>query len=313
MFYQLAHSAFFFSLAVVHHGQIAQSPSKMGRWFGYGALALFFLAFLAQRQTTLLFMAILFLGLLEILHRRRKWILMGSLLFILLALLYPLKRTPLSPSVFAACLPKIELEEDRTNSYLLPALARCESTAARRNLIAAAVTWSRDQALRRISAIRLLDRAMAETPTRVPYFNGETLRPLLYMPVPRFLWPEKPLENIGNRIGHAYRILSPDDSATSINLPWIVEFYINFGTKGVIAGFALAGFALGGLARLGTVETRSPTAASFTIGILFPLAYQESNLSLMVGNALHGAAGAAGLIALAWVAGRVRANADGTP
>ena len=308
VFYQLLHSSFFFSLGVIRHGQITRTSSAVVRWIGYGALILFFLAFVAQRQATLLFMTILFLGLLEALHGRRKWLAVGSFCFLTLALVYPLKRTPLAPTALKACQPEIQAEKSPSSRYILPVLIQCESSADRRDLIAAAIIWSRDQALRRISTIRLLDRAMADTPIRVPYFNGETLRPLLYTPIPRFLWPEKPLENIGNRIGHAYRVLNPGDSTTSINLPWIVEFYINFGTRGVIAGLALAGFVLGGLAWLGAAGTRSAVAALFSIGILFPLAYQESNMSLMVGNALHGAAGAVGLIVLAWAARWIHAT-----
>lgn len=303
--YQLSHSALFFSLGVVRHGQITGSASNAARWIGYGALFFLFLALAPLRQGTLLFLSILFLGILEIMHGRYRWFAWGILLALVLSV-YPFKRIALPIETLKICWPQSQIEIPLSSRNFLRAIEKCKTNSDRIDLIVASAAWGRDQVLRRISTIRLLDRVVTETPARVPFFDGETLRPLLYTPIPRFVWPGKPREDIGNRIGHLYRILSPGDSTTSINLPWIVEFYINFGAKGVILGLGLTGFALGGLAWLGTAGTRSAILPIFTIGILFPLSYQESNISLMVGNALHGAAGASGLIALAWIARRYR-------
>jgi hypothetical protein len=303
--YQLSHSALFFSLGVVRHGQITQSVSRTARGIGYGALLFLFLALVPLRQGTLLFLLVLFLGVLEIIYGRYRWLVWG-IVFALILSVYPFKRVPLPIEILKICSPETKVEPPLTSRYLLPTIEKCTTNSARVDLIAAGISWGRDQVLRRISTIRLLDRVVTETPARVPFFNGETLRPLLFAPIPRFLWPDKPRENIGNRIGHLYHILSPGDSTTSINLPWIVEFYINFGLKGAVLGLGLVGFVLGGLAWIGTVGARSAILPIFTIGILLPLSYQESNISLMVGNALHGAVGAVGLIAIAWVARRHR-------
>jgi hypothetical protein len=84
--------------------------------------------------------------------------------------------------------------------------------------------------------------------------------------------------------GHRYRILNPDDQRTSINLPWLVEFYINFGLAGVLIGMLLVGAAMSvlewGLLRANMTDVELLSGWS----LLFPLVYQESNISLTVGG-----------------------------
>ncbi|MBM3733828.1 MAG: O-antigen polysaccharide polymerase Wzy [Acidimicrobiia bacterium] len=300
--YQLSHSALFFSMAVVRHGQITRSASCLARWIGYGALVFVFLSLAPLRQGTLLFLGVLFLGILEVIYGRRKWLMWG-IVFALILSVYPFKRTPMPLEIVKICQPKLNIEPQLARRVFASAFETCRTNADRINFANAGISWARDQVLRRISTVRLLDRVVSETPDQVPFFAGKTLRPLLYVPIPRLIWPDKPSEGIGNQIGHLYRILNPGDMTTSVNLPWIVEFYINFGLVGVVLGLGLSGFILGVLARRGTAGTRSPVLPLLTIGILFPLAYQESNISLMVGNALHGVAGAAAMIAVAWIVG----------
>ncbi len=307
--YQLVNGALFFLIAVVRYGQIAKSASPTWRAAGYAALLILCVVLASARQWTNLFMFIIFLALIEVLHRRYRWLAWVPILALAI-ILYPMQRTALPPEIAAIC---AKTDVPPQGRYGFDVFGECVSSVERFGLLAAMLPWARNHVLRRISAIRLLDRAVRETPGRVPFFAGETLRPLLFVAIPRVLWPDKPHENIGNRIGHAYRILNPDDRSTSINLPWIVEFYINFGVKGVILGLGLVGIALGGLAWLGTAESESASLALLTVGVLFPLAYQESNISLMIGNALHGAAGAGGLIVLAWIAIRYSRKPTGLP
>lgn len=298
--YQILSGAVFFCVAVLRHDQIGGAPRRAARIAGYLALALLLLSYASMQQWTGLFLILLFLALIDLLYRRHQWIIWGAVLLVALPI-YPMKRTILPAKIASICIPAGEPVMGR---YLIEIVAKCQSRENLEALSAAVLPWARDQVLRRISTIRLLDRAWHETPERIPYYRGETLRPLLYVVVPRFLWPNKPREDIGNRIGHTYRVLSPADHVTSINLPWIVEFYINFGIPGVLGGLALTGFLMGGIAWLGVAASRSEVIALLTISVLFPLTYQESNLSLMLGNTLHGLVGILGLLALVYAAER---------
>lgn len=82
---------------------------------------------------------------------------------------------------------------------------------------------------------------LERTPHAIPHWNGATYASLPSAFVPRFLWPDKPVKDVGQRFGHRYGILDPDDRTTSINLPQLVEFYVNFGAAGVLCGMFVLG------------------------------------------------------------------------
>lgn len=135
----------------------------------------------------------------------------------------------------------------------------------------------------RTSYITIFSKVIEDTPSRVPYWNGETYIPLLTSYIPRFLWPDKPVSSVGNDFGQRYGYLKKTDKLTSLNLPWIVELYVNFGSYGVLMGMTLIGIFL---AFLDTKFNRKNTnflELVFGATILFPLVYQESNFSVMVG------------------------------
>lgn len=94
----------------------------------------------------------------------------------------------------------------------------------------------------RLNMLNVLVVATEATPEYVPYWGGYTLlRPILWMPVPRFIYPDKPQWRFGYEFGHRYGKLSITDRRTTFNLPGIVELYINFGTVGVVIGMTLLG------------------------------------------------------------------------
>ena len=128
---------------------------------------------------------------------------------------------------------------------------------------------------------------MARTPEPIGYWNGTTYKLLFTNLVPRFLWRNKPMERVGQDFGHRYGFLDDNDTITSINLPWLVEMYINFGTWGVLLGMPLVGCVFALL----TEKLGRPgmNYLEFVVGatILFRLSIdQESNISLVAGPIL---------------------------
>jgi len=95
--------------------------------------------------------------------------------------------------------------------------------------------------LNRLTCSTVVAQVMHETPDDVPYWGGATLYPILFKPIPRLIWPDKPQEISGQTFGHRYGLLSEDDSGTSFNLPQVAELYINFGVVGVLIGMFLCG------------------------------------------------------------------------
>ena len=74
------------------------------------------------------------------------------------------------------------------------------------------------------------------TPSVVPYWGGSSYYRILFIPLPRIIYPEKPNYVEGNVFGHQYQMIASDDYMTSINLGQIMEFYGNFGPLGLIIG-----------------------------------------------------------------------------
>lgn len=137
---------------------------------------------------------------------------------------------------------------------------------------------------RRISHIALMEHVVANTPDRVPFWKGETYRPLLTSWIPRFIWPGKPREETGWAFGRRYGILNADDPSQSINLPWMVEMYANFGGAGVILGMGLVGALFAFLEAFLSRPSMTPAETAAGTAVILPLFLQDSNFSLMTGS-----------------------------
>ena len=82
---------------------------------------------------------------------------------------------------------------------------------------------------------------MSLTPSIVPYWGGKTYYPLLFKPIPRLIWADKPEEVTGRTFGQRYGYTTLENPGTSINLAQLVEQYVNFGVFGVFIGMFLIG------------------------------------------------------------------------
>lgn len=76
---------------------------------------------------------------------------------------------------------------------------------------------------------------------RIDYANGETVFAALVALVPRAIWPDKPYVGGGMGIVEKYTELEFVEG-TSVGTGQVFEFYINYGTTGVVVGFLILGF-----------------------------------------------------------------------
>jgi hypothetical protein len=72
------------------------------------------------------------------------------------------------------------------------------------------------------------------------YAKGQTLWEALTALVPRAIWPEKTVQAGGGNLVSEYTGLTFAEG-TSVGIGQVMEFYVNFGTVGVILGFMLMG------------------------------------------------------------------------
>jgi hypothetical protein len=136
----------------------------------------------------------------------------------------------------------------------------------------------------RMSQLFLFADVIELTPTVIPYWNGQTYYPLFTKFIPRMLWPAKPREDVGQTFGHRYGLIEPGDTLTSVNLPQLVEFYVNFGPAGVVAGMFLLGIFYRAVQKLigaGVSDVGIVACGSFTF---MRLSLIESSLSLVIGG-----------------------------
>ena len=141
--------------------------------------------------------------------------------------------------------------------------------------------------MHRISQVWVFQTVVQSTPDKTPYWQGETYKPLLTSFIPRVFYPGKPKEQMGFKFGMKYGFLGQNNApTTSINIPWITEFYANFGLWGVLIGMSLIGLFLAFLDKIFNADGMNNV--EFVVGttLIFPLVYPESNFSVMTGSML---------------------------
>ena len=79
---------------------------------------------------------------------------------------------------------------------------------------------------------------------QVEYASGATFGNMIMALIPRALWPEKPAVGGGGTVVHDFTGIDFAEG-TSFGAGQVFEFYVNFGTFGVIGGFVLYGWLLG--------------------------------------------------------------------
>lgn len=140
--------------------------------------------------------------------------------------------------------------------------------------------------INRLAHISTFGLVVNLTPAAVPYWSGDSYHTLWTSFIPRMLWPAKPQATIGQDFGHRYSLLGVNDYGTSINLPWLVEFYANFGTFGVLGGMFFVGVFFCFLVQKLRVPVNATMQHALAVTVVFGLFYAESNFALMVGGIL---------------------------
>jgi len=181
-----------------------------------------------------------------------------------------------------------------------PEAARSASDVARRGLLFASVV-TRQLKERRTEAVRDAAEIVAQrmdllnvfaylielTPEHVPYLNGASYSDFFWKFVPRIVYASKPSPKWGNEFGHRYALLSPGDDLTSVNLPQMLEMYINFGAVGLIIGMWVLAQLYRALAQILNRHSAGEWGTVSAALVLSSLVNIESNLLLVFGNVVQ--------------------------
>jgi hypothetical protein len=139
-------------------------------------------------------------------------------------------------------------------------------------------------AVTRISHELILSQVIQKTPHEIPFWGGNTYKPLLTKLIPRAVWAGKPTEKVGNTFGRRYGFLPPTEYGMSLNLPWMPELFANFGWMGLILGMPVIGFLMYIFEGFFVSHRTGYLEGAIGAAIVTPLFYHESNFSLVVGN-----------------------------
>lgn len=141
-----------------------------------------------------------------------------------------------------------------------------------------------------LSAISMVKE---KTPSKVPYWVGESYFNLLYKFIPRFLWNDKPKEEMGQLFGHRYEVLDKWNLTTSMNTPIIAEAYMNFGMPGFYGIFLLMSFIMArafissNLKSLNNDNSLRSILSGLNVAIILTFLIQwESNFSMVFGKVI---------------------------
>ena len=93
----------------------------------------------------------------------------------------------------------------------------------------------------RLSQLSILIYVLELTPNPIPFWDGETYSAIFSKIIPRFLYPDKPIDIYAFEFGNRYQLVRSEDFETSVRLPLLTEFFINFGKTGVLIGMFLVG------------------------------------------------------------------------
>ena len=136
----------------------------------------------------------------------------------------------------------------------------------------------------RMSGLSLLDKTLDQIPDSVPFLHGRSLEGLLYIWAPRFLLPNKPTQEWGFEFSYMIGFRGSEDRTTSINVPWLVEFYANFGWTGMYLGTFLVGLMAVRIENIWRGMNSDEIRSCGLLVLTHDVWYQESNIAVMLGN-----------------------------
>ena len=123
---------------------------------------------------------------------------------------------------------------------------------------------------RRLAIINSTAVVVRECGTHVDYQYGRTLwLGIISVAIPRIIWPDKPIMNIGVDFGKTFRITG-FKNYSAVSQSMVGELYWNLHVPGIIAGMFLMGFWLGSLyQRFGANGGKNAFRLAMYIPLLF--------------------------------------------
>jgi hypothetical protein len=126
----------------------------------------------------------------------------------------------------------------------------------------------------RLNQSLLVGAAAARLNETGDFARGETFWDALLAVVPRALWPDKPVSAGSGNLVSRFTGINYERS-TSVGIGQVMEFYVNFGTTGVLIGFMIFGVVITALDVLATERLASGDLHGFVLFYLPGLSFLQ--------------------------------------
>ena len=145
-----------------------------------------------------------------------------------------------------------------------------------------------ERILDRINHLGEMAYVVKTTPSKLDYTYGQTYRPLLYMFIPRILWPNKPVDNLGQFFGKRYGFIGDrGDTTTSWAMTLPAEAWMNFGWWGIVLSAIAIGMLLKLLRYLFLRNPLTVRQVAYCSLVVFTAAKCETGTHMMIGTLAH--------------------------
>jgi hypothetical protein len=127
----------------------------------------------------------------------------------------------------------------------------------------------------RLNQSYLTGAAVAHLDQNGDFAHGETLMDAMLALIPRVFWPDKTIQAGSGTLVSRFTGFQYDNSTTSVGIGQLMEFYVNFGTTGVIVGFMIFGLIITTLDILATERLASGDLHGFVLFYLPGLSFLQ--------------------------------------
>ncbi len=147
------------------------------------------------------------------------------------------------------------------------------------------ITWR--ESIGRFSIVARLAWVCQNTPSRIPYLAGDSYKPFIYAPIPRLIWPDKPIfSDVLTQVDQTYGFVGSSVTA-AFGIGYIGESYANYGVTGVFVIMVLQGLLLFFLDSVFNGPFSEGGVAIFVVLLVAMLNGVGSALIIIYGNILQ--------------------------
>lgn len=150
------------------------------------------------------------------------------------------------------------------------------------------ICYFSQKALYRLERLTQFAYVLNVVPKHYSYWDGASYQPIATALIPRVLWKDKPIDNMGVLYAHKMHYSTANNLVTSIAMPYPLEAWLNFGWPGIIISALLIGFFFRFIWDFFVSGYSAPGNLMFAVIIIYTASRGESSAYTVFGNLTQG-------------------------